>query len=58
MVAVKMDGRKLPLFTIAQGKTVGSEWGLELGLEWPHVSTHSPSGWMTTQAMMAWQESL
>jgi hypothetical protein len=30
MVAVTMDGLKLPLFTIVKGKTVRSEWGLDL----------------------------
>ena len=54
MVAVTMDCRKLPLFTIVQGKTASSEWGLKLDSEGPHVSTHSPSGWMTAEAMMEW----
>ena len=54
MVAVTMDCRKLPLFTIVQGKTARSEWGLKLDSEGPHVSTHSPSGWMTAEAMMEW----
>jgi hypothetical protein len=44
MAAVTMDGRKLPLFTIVQGQTERSEWGLELDHQGPHVSTHSPSG--------------
>ena len=54
MAAVTMDCRKLPLFTIVQGKTVASERGLELDPQGPHVSAHTPSGWMTTEAMMAW----
>ena len=58
MVAVTQWGRKLRLFTTVQGKTVRWEWGLELDPQGPRVSTHSPSGWMTTEAMMAWLEFL
>jgi hypothetical protein len=54
MAAVTMDSRKLSLFTIVQGKTERLEWGLDLDLQGPHVSTHSPSGWMTMPAMLEW----
>jgi hypothetical protein len=39
MVDVTLDGKKLPLFTIVQGKTLRSEWGLGLDPRAPHVST-------------------
>ena len=58
MVAVTMWGRKLRLFTKVQGKTVRREWGVELDPQGAHVSTHSPSGWMAIEAMLAWQEFL
>jgi hypothetical protein len=38
---VTMDGRKLPLFIIVQGKTVRCEWGLELDADGPDASAHS-----------------
>ena len=41
-----------------QSKTERSEWGQELDPQVPHVSTHSPPRWMTTEAMMAWLEFL
>jgi hypothetical protein len=54
MTAVMMDGRKPPLFTIVRGKTERWEWGPALDHQAPHVSTHSPSGWMTMPAMLEW----
>jgi hypothetical protein len=50
--AVTMDGGKIPLFTIVQGNLGHSEWGLEMDRQGLHVSTHSPSGWMTMPAML------
>jgi hypothetical protein len=54
MVAVTMDGRKLPLFIIIQGKTVRCEWGLELDADGPDASAHSTTGWMTVKTMLLW----
>jgi hypothetical protein len=54
MVAVTMGGRKLPLCTIVQGKTMRAERGLELDPRGPHESTNSPTGWMTVTAMLEW----
>jgi hypothetical protein len=58
MAAVTMAGEKLPLFTIVQGKTVRAERGLELDPQGPHASTHSPTGWMTVDAMLEWMRFL
>jgi hypothetical protein len=54
MAAVTMGGGKLPLFTVVQGKTLRAERGLELDPHGPHASTHSPTGWMTVEAMLEW----
>jgi hypothetical protein len=53
MVAVTMDGRKLPLFIIVQGR-VRWEWGLELDADGPDASAHGTTGWMTVETMLLW----
>ena len=54
MVAVTMDNRKLPLFTIVKGKTRRAEKGLALTTDSPHKSSHSSTGWQITETMLQW----
>jgi hypothetical protein len=54
MVAVTVDGRKLPLLIIVQRKTVRCEWGLELDADGPDASAHSTTGWMTVDTVLLW----
>jgi hypothetical protein len=54
MVAVTMDGLKLPLFTIVKGKTVRFEWGLGLDPGRLDAAAHTATGWQTTETMQQW----
>jgi hypothetical protein len=54
MVALTMDGLKLPLFTIVKGKTVRSEWGLDLDPGRLDAAAHTATEWQTTETMQQW----
>jgi hypothetical protein len=45
MVAVAMDGLRLPLFTIVKGKTVRPEWGLDMDPGCLDVVAHTATRW-------------
>src|SRR6185437_11029187 len=51
-VTVSMSGRKAPLFFITKGKTERSHKSLTPAVKRPHILTHSPNGWMTTELML------
>jgi hypothetical protein len=51
MVAITLDGLKLLLFTVVKGKTVRSEWGLDLDPGRLDVFAHTATGWQTTETM-------
>jgi hypothetical protein len=50
MVTVTMDGGKLPLFIIVQGKRVRCEWVWS----WTSASAHSTTGWVTVETVLRW----
>jgi hypothetical protein len=49
-----MDGLKLPLFTIVKGKTVRSEWVLDLAPGRLDAAANIATGWQTTEAQQQW----
>jgi hypothetical protein len=51
MVAVTVDGLKLPLFTIVRGKIVRSEWGPDLDSGHLNGPAHTATGRPTTETM-------
>jgi hypothetical protein len=54
MLAVALDGLKLSSFTIIKGKTMRSEWGLDLGPGRLDAVPHTAMGWQPMGTMPQW----